>query len=719
MPPREEHRAPVTGSAAGIQGRIAATYDYRDERRELLFQVVRFEPKDFRPRRPSGDGWIWNLGDVRRVLYRLPDLLAAKPDEPVFVVEGEKDVDTLVRLGLCATTSPGGAGKWRPEYSKALDDRQVVILPDNDEPGRKHAADVTQALAGRAASVTVVELPGLPPKGDVSDWLAKGGTTAALLSMVETAPLVREATREGESSDESRGAKVTAAQVVPLPSAAWPDSQPLPEGLLTVPAFDDRLLPEALRPWLSDVAERTQCPPEYAAVGAIVAMSSLVGRSCGIRPKRHDDWTVIPNLWGGVVGPPSSMKTPALTEALRPLHRLALRAREDYERRIEGHAAMLAEAKARRTVVDTKMKKAAKVSADMTDLRAEYMQAADPDEPNERRYIVNDATVEKLGELLNQNPRGLLHFRDELTGWLANLERDGHENDRAFFLEAWNGAGRYTYDRIGRGTLHIEAPCVSMLGGIQPGPLARYLRATVRGGIGDDGLMQRFQLLVYPDPPATWRNVDRWPDTDGRNRAFEVFERLDTLTSDRLAAEGNDTGIPFLRFDADAQRLSDQWRESLMARLRGGHEHAAIEAHLAKYPSLLPSLALLFHLADAGTPGPVTLVPTQRAAAWCDLLEGHARRVYSIVTAENFRAARALLHKLRTGALGCSFTKRDVYRAGWSGLADRELVAEALEALEDYGWVRRTVTAETGGRPRTEYTAHPSLGASAAKAVAE
>jgi putative DNA primase/helicase len=685
----------------------------------LLFQVVRFDPKDFRQRRPHGDAWTWNLGDVRRVLYRLPELLAAKHDTPVFVAEGEKDVDALTRLGLCATTNAGGAGKWRPEYSDALKGRQVVILPDNDDPGRRHAADVARALHGVAAGVKVIELPGLPDKGDVSDWLARGGTTAALLSMVEKAPLFRQAPREGEALSESRGTKPIAAQVVPLPSAAWPDPQPLPEGLLPVPAFDDRLLPESFRPWLSDVAERTQCPPEYAAVGVVVAMSSLVGRSCGIRPKRHDDWTVIPNLWGGVVGPPSSMKTPALTEALRPLHRLAHRAREDYERRIEGHAAMLAEAKARRTVVDIKMKKAAKVSADMTELRAEYMQAADPDEPNERRYIVNDATVEKLGELLNENPRGLLHFRDELTGWLANLERDGHENDRAFFLEAWNGAGRYTYDRIGRGTLHIEAPCVSMLGGIQPGPLARYLRATVRGGIGDDGLMQRFQLLVYPDPPATWQNIDRWPDTDGRNRAFEVFERIDALTAERLAAEGNDRGIPFLHFDADAQELSDQWRETLMARIRGGHEHAAIEAHLAKYQSLLPSLALLFHLSDAGAPGPVALVSTQRAAAWCDLLESHARRVYSIVTAENFHAARALLHKLRSGALGSSFTQRDVYRARWSGLADRELVAEALETLEDYGWVRRTVTAETGGRPRTEYTAHPSLRASAAKVVAE
>jgi putative DNA primase/helicase len=95
----------------------------------------------------------------------------------------------------------------------------------------------------------------------------------------------------------------------------------------------------------------------------------------------------------------------------------------------------------------------------------------------QRRYILNDSTVEKLGELLNQNPNGLLLFRDELIGWLRTLDREGHENDRAFYLEAWNGNGSYTYDRIGRGTLHIKAACVSILGGIQPGPLNNYLQS--------------------------------------------------------------------------------------------------------------------------------------------------------------------------------------------------------------------------------------------------
>jgi len=166
-----------------------AVYRYLDEQGELLFEVVRFPGKDFRQRRPDGNGgWVWGLKGVRRVLYRLPEVLAAvREGRTVFVAEGEKDADNLTALGLTATTAPMGAGKWQPEYGEALRGARVVILPDNDEPGRKHAEAVAKALAGVAAEVKAVELPGLPPKGDVSDWLGAGGTKEELLALVEAA----------------------------------------------------------------------------------------------------------------------------------------------------------------------------------------------------------------------------------------------------------------------------------------------------------------------------------------------------------------------------------------------------------------------------------------------------------------------------------------------------------------------------------------------------
>lgn len=170
-------------------GRIVATYSYRDEAGALLFEVVRFEPKDFKQRRPDGaGGWAWKLGDVRRVLYRLPELLAADPAETVYVVEGEKSVDRLRSLGFAATCSPHGAGKWKPAYGDPLRGRDVRILPDADAPGRKHAEAVAAALTGVAASVRIVELPALSEHQDVCDWLDYGGTASGLAEIAERAP---------------------------------------------------------------------------------------------------------------------------------------------------------------------------------------------------------------------------------------------------------------------------------------------------------------------------------------------------------------------------------------------------------------------------------------------------------------------------------------------------------------------------------------------------
>ena len=158
--------------------REVAAYDYRDETGAVLYQAVRFEnPKTFRQRRVMSDGSVsWGLDGVRLVLYRLPELLSADPALTVFVVEGEKDVDRLIHLGLTATTSAMGAGKWRDEYAEQLRGRDAVVIPDNDRPGREHADAIVKSLLGVAASVRLLPLDGLPDKGDVSDWLDLGHT---------------------------------------------------------------------------------------------------------------------------------------------------------------------------------------------------------------------------------------------------------------------------------------------------------------------------------------------------------------------------------------------------------------------------------------------------------------------------------------------------------------------------------------------------------------
>jgi hypothetical protein len=179
---------PRTNGGAGAPPE--AIYEYCDEAGILLFQVLRFPNNKFLQRKPDGTaGWDWKLGTTRRVLYWLPELAAADPNAIVFIPEGEKDVDNLRALGLVATCNPQGACKWRKEFSQHLAGRDCVILPDNDDVGRKHAAQVFRALNGVARSVRVVELPGLGNKEDVSDWLDRGGTTDQLRQLINDASL--------------------------------------------------------------------------------------------------------------------------------------------------------------------------------------------------------------------------------------------------------------------------------------------------------------------------------------------------------------------------------------------------------------------------------------------------------------------------------------------------------------------------------------------------
>jgi hypothetical protein len=199
--PREKH--PPTSRDAESTPREVVAYSYRDEKGALLYEHVRYEPKTFRFRRVDERGrQVWNLDGVRRVIYRWPELIAAMQALPedqrvAYIPEGERDVETLRADGLPATCNddgaakPGARPKWRPEFTQQLVTAGVtmaVILPDNDEPGRAHAAAVARSCSAAELKVKVLPLPGLPPKGDVSDWVKAGHTREELLGLVEAAP---------------------------------------------------------------------------------------------------------------------------------------------------------------------------------------------------------------------------------------------------------------------------------------------------------------------------------------------------------------------------------------------------------------------------------------------------------------------------------------------------------------------------------------------------
>lgn len=595
-----------------------------------------------------------------------------------------------------------GVGKWRPEYSELLRGRSVVILPDNDEPGRKHAAAVAADLLRVAASVGIVELPGLPTKGDFTDWRNAGGTferfreLTAGAAPIDAAALVQLRARWGLADEE------TTHQA----ADAWPKPDPIQSELPPVETLSEDLLPDSFRPLVADVAERMQVPMDYPAVVMVLCLAGAVNRRAVIQPKAVDTgWVIVPNLWGGIIAPPGFMKSPVIQAATRPLSKIQTEWRQEHEEALEDYARDKEEYELRRAAWKEQYKANTKKGKAAPDRPED-----EPEEPKLRRLIVNDATFEALHQTMSENPAGILVIRDELTGWWSQLDRAGREGERAFSLQAWNGDTGYTVDRIGRGTIHVEACCMSMLGGIQPGRLRSYLVDALEDGPSNDGLIQRFQLLVWPDTPADWRYVDRAPDAVWEQQAERVFRKLVELDAENPAR---------FRFASDAQELFIDWLEELEAEIRGGELNSALISHLSKYRKMMPALAVLFELADwaagNGSANTVSLRHTQQAAAYCAYLESHARRVYSCIVTPQLRAARELADKIKHRKLGTNgfFSCRDVYMKGWSGLDSPEAVKLAAEVLQDARWIR-PVGGESSdplgrGRPSNRYAVNPGL----------
>jgi len=219
--------------------------------------------------------------------------------------------------------------------------------------------------------------------------------------------------------------------------SVWPDPQPIPNDLPPVQPFDYEMLPEAFVPHVRDVAERMQCPPDFSAVALMVAFAGVVGKKIGIRPKRFDDWLVVANLWGAVIGRPGIMKTPAIREAFKFLYRLEIEAKKRFPSDKSAYEVKLLIAEEKKKQRKDVVVKAIKDGND-PEKAAQEIVVETPNEPTPGRYIVNDSTVEKLGMLLNENPNGLTALRDELAGLLEHLDKEGQEGARVLY----RGMGR-------------------------------------------------------------------------------------------------------------------------------------------------------------------------------------------------------------------------------------------------------------------------------------
>ena len=237
----------------------------------------------------------------------------------------------------------------------------------------------------------------------------------------------------------------------------WEKPQEITAELLPVKELTPELIPEPLRDWLADIAHRMQVPLDFSASACVVMLSSIIGTRLSIRPKKNDTWQVIPNLWGALIQRPSQLKTPPVQEIFRVLDKLEAESFKQNEKDEKVYQNENRKFEMKQKIYEDNLRKAFKSGEDFEINSAENelknLEAEPPEKPQIRRYQTQDATPEKLQDLLSENQQGILVFRDELNGFLMSLEKDGHETARAFYLEGWNGGGSFTLDRIGRGTV--------------------------------------------------------------------------------------------------------------------------------------------------------------------------------------------------------------------------------------------------------------------------
>ncbi|ACS51509.1 hypothetical protein Bgr_12840 [Bartonella grahamii as4aup] len=315
------------------------------------------------------------------------------------------------------------------------------------------------------------------------------------------------------------------------------------------------------------------------------------------------------------------------------------------------------------------------------------------------RFIVNDVTVEKLGELLKEPPRGLLMVRDELAGFLANMERKEYQTDRAFYLTAFNGNTSYTYDRIERGTIHIPNATISIIGGIQPSRIIPIIQAMCHG-INDDGFMQRFQMIVWPDE----RQGRLWVDRPPNQKAWESYQRIFRSLYDKPL--GSPKHPITIRFSTEAQEMFREWWENFQRTIKGGHFSSSLQAHLLKMNKTIPTLALIFELTEGGR-FEINRNALERALYWEKYLLSHAKRLYAAHDTLATESANLLVK--RCDCLPNVFTARDVYKRDWKCLKDNEAVKQALELLCRCNYIREISgdNNSQGGRPTIRYEWHP------------
>jgi hypothetical protein len=675
------------------KGGIVTNYDYTDADGKLLYQVLRYEPKDFRQRRPDGNGgWTWKL-DERRVLYRSPEL-SQFPDATVFICEGEKDADRVASLGHCATTVAGG--KWTDECVKALAGRDCFILQDNDDAGRTKALAAARALHGTVKTIRIVALPDLPDKGDVSDWLDADPRRVEQLVDVCIAVPIWTATKSEPVETKSIG------------TWADPDFSILDDRRGELPDFPIDVFTLPWQELLLRASHGAGVRSEHVAVPLIGVASSLIGTARRVRVSRS--WSEPMTLWSCIVAASGDRKTPGLNVTMRALDLIEKNnaaatsaKRLSHETRVQ---------KAKETAKKWKEEREAALKADPPrEPPIMPMDAIDPGNFIEPRLYATDPTIERLAALLQVRVRGMMLIRDELSGLFANMGRYSGGSDRPFWLEAWNG-GRHVVERVS-GSIAIDHLLVGVIGSFQPDKLARAF------GGDEDGMYGRF-LYAWPSAPD-YRPLS--------NEAAEVEPELQNALTALIRLPAEDAEGMFV---PQAVWLSDhaiavfeefrKWVDKAKAGF-DGHERQWFvkgETTVLRLAGTLAYMAWAIALGAPSTNGldgitgslePKTIDKQFVIAAirlWREFFWPHARAALrQIGLSDRHKNARRVLRWIKANGKD-EVSREEIRREALGQKLDAEQTQDLLDSLEKTGWAKK-VAIRTPGRSRHRWKINPIL----------
>jgi hypothetical protein len=487
----------------------------------------------------------------------------------------------------------------------------------------------------------------------------------------------------------------------------WVAPEPYESSILPVQALTLDLLPVGIRSWVKDVSERMSVPLDFAGICALTALFGVTCRRAFVYPKEHDkEWKEALAVSGAVVAYSGKTKTPTWKTFTNTLVEIDRRWVEKYEMETAVYNQDLEKWEKRSNDYETAVKKATRTKTVSDDelkrIAVESGVGSRPEEPEPcRRLIINDATPEKLHEVMMDNPAGLFVYRDEMSSWVAQLDQQGRESERGLTLAAMNGNDAYGIDRIGRGTVFaVMSACY--FGGFQPDILVEFLADTRNKA---DGLVARFGLLIYPDCPDM-PIIDRRPDNDAKDRFHYVVHTLAIMPAESIG----------MHFTPEAQLRWNSWFESFVRRV-SREEDTARQSHLAKYKGLLPKLAGLFQLIDIisagnkpGRNSRIDLEHLNLAIKWLDYLESHMTRIYACVRTPEEKALDALVGHILRGDMRQGFTSRDIIRKRWEGLLGKDVVETALQTLFEMGWAVSAVkSSPKGGQPAPRWYLNPAV----------